>query len=156
MNILNKLERDSEKWIIFEQKIELKNFLKFNSISQYYRQLSNGRNIFLKKTNREFFKTNFSEGFYRFNIFNEKLHFILFLKPFQMSRKIRLIKELTVRLKKIFFSNVGVFNLQEISDTDRLLLSSKNGFNYYQKILSTYKVPNIKETRITEYGESIG
>jgi hypothetical protein len=124
-----------ENWFIVEVKMKLENFFtKFKSPSHYYRCLSQGNWHFLKMSNRLFFK-NFSNGMYRSVIDGEKVSLIFFLRVKNTVEKYRITKELTIRMKKLINSPIQVYSLEEMSETDRKLLSSKNGFNFYNRIL---------------------
>jgi hypothetical protein len=124
-----------ENWFIVEVKMKLENFFtKFKSPSHYYRCLSQGKWRFLKQSNRSFFR-NFSTGMYRSVIDREKVSLIFFLRVKNTVEKYRITKELTIRMKKLMYSPIQVYGLEEMSETDRKLLSSKNGFNLYKQIL---------------------
>ena len=54
---------------------------------------------------------------------------------FFVSKKINsTTKELTIGMKKLLNSPIQVYCINEMSETDRKLLSSKNGFNFYKQI----------------------
>lgn len=124
-----------ENWFIVEVKMKMENFFtKFKNPSHYYRCLSQGNWHFLKMSNRSFFK-GFSEGMYRSVIDEEKVVLVFFLRVKNTDEKYRITKELTIRMKKLINSPIQVYSLEEMSETDRKLLSSKNGFNFYNRIL---------------------
>jgi hypothetical protein len=124
-----------ENWFIVEVKMKLENFFtKFKSPSHYYRCLSQGNWHFLKLSNRSFFR-HFSDGMYRSVIDQEKVCLIFFLRVKTNSEKYRISKELSIRMKKLMNSPIRILDLREMSETDRKLLSSKNGFNFYNRIL---------------------
>jgi hypothetical protein len=124
-----------ENWFIIEVKMKLDNFFtKFKSPSHYYRCLSLGNWRFLKQSNRLFFR-GFSDGMYRSVIDGEKVSLIFFLRIKNTVEKFRIIKELTIRMKKLMNSPIQVYGLEEMGETDRKLLSSKYGFNFYNRIL---------------------
>jgi hypothetical protein len=124
-----------ENWFIVEVKMKLENFFtKFKNPSHYYRCLSQGNWHFLKMSNRLFFRS-FSDGMYRSVIDGEKVSLIIFLRVKNTVEKYRIAKELTIRMKKLINSPIQVYSLEEMSETDRKLLSSKNGFNFYNRIL---------------------
>jgi hypothetical protein len=72
---------------------------------------------------------------YRSVIDGEKVSLIFFLRVKNTVEKYRITKELTIRMKKLINSPIQVYSLEEMSETDRKLLSSKNGFNFYNRIL---------------------
>lgn len=124
-----------ENWFIVEVKMKLGNFFtKFKSPSHYYRCLSQGNWRFLKQSNRLFFR-GFSDGMYRSVIDGEKVSLIFFLRVKTNSEKYRISKELSIRMKKLMNSPIRILDLGEMSETDRRLLSSKNGVNFYNRIL---------------------
>ena len=124
-----------ENWFIVEVKMKLENFFtKFKSPSHYYRSLSQGNWLFLKMSNRLFFR-GFSNGMYRSVIDEEKVVLVFFLRIKNNSEKYRISKELSIRMKKLMNSPIYISDIREMSETDRKLLSSKSGINYYNRIL---------------------
>jgi len=124
-----------ENWFIVEVKMKMENFFtKFKNPSHYYRCLSQGNWRFLKQSNRLFFR-GFSDGMYRSVIDGEKVSLIFFLRVKNTVEKYRISKELSIRIKKLMNSPIRILDLREMSETDRKLLSSKNGFNFYNRIL---------------------
>jgi hypothetical protein len=124
-----------ENWFIVEVKMKLENFFtKFKNPSHYYRCLSQGNWHFLKLSNRLFFKS-FTDGMYRSVIDGEKVVLVFFLRIKNKERTNSTTKELTIRMKKLLNSPIQVYGVEEMSETDRKLLSSKNGFNFYNRIL---------------------
>lgn len=131
---MTSLEFD-DNWFIVEVKMKLENFfLKFKNPSHYYRCLSQGNWRFLKQSNRSFFR-HLSTGMYRSVIDGEKVSLIFFLRVKNTVEKYRISKELSIRMKKLMNSPIRILDLREMSETDRKLLSSKNGFNFYNRIL---------------------
>jgi hypothetical protein len=129
------IEYFDNNWFLVEVKMKLDNFfMKFKNPSHYYRCLSQGNWNFLKKSNRSFFRY-FSDGIYRSVIDQEKVCLIFFLRVKTNSEKYRISKELSIRMKKLMNSPIRILDLREMSETDRKLLSSKNGFNFYNRIL---------------------
>lgn len=128
-----------QDWIFLEIKINLNQFLiKFKSVSNFYRLLSNGNYFFNGKPNRVFFKTNFKNGFYRSSIIGDRIRLVFLLESEEDRINDRLILELKIRIKKLMYCDVSVDNLSGIDEVDRILLNSTNGMNFYQKILGTY------------------
>ena len=130
MNIFN----NDPNWFVFEITMRLETFLtRFKSVSEYYRQISNSKRMWNRKSNREFFK-NVNEGFYRSSIKDEQITITFFLNFYENLKKYSIISELRIRIKKIQMCTIDTLPLSEISDEDRLLLSSSNGISFYQKI----------------------
>jgi hypothetical protein len=131
---MTSLEFD-ENWFIVEVKMKIENFFfKFKNPSHYYRCLSQGNWRFLKQSNRSFFR-NFSTGMYRSVIDGEKVSLIFFLRVKNTVEKYRITKELSIRMKKLMNSPIRILDLREMSETDRKLLKTKNGINFYNRIL---------------------
>ncbi len=133
--------QNEEGWFFLDIRINLPYFIrKFGKVgvSGWYKLISNSNHIFLGETNRAFFKSNFSEGFYRHSIFNDEVNIVLFLKSKEVDNQERLIKELIIRIKKLLFVKIKVGSMNEIPIEDETLLKSTNGLRQYQKILETY------------------
>lgn len=130
---------NQENWIFLEIIINLTQFLvKFKSVSNFYRLLSNGNYFFNGKPNRVFFKTNFKNGFYRSSVIGERIKLVFLLETEDERINDLLILELKIRIKKLMYCDVSIDNLSGIDEVDRILLNSANGINFYQKILGTY------------------
>jgi hypothetical protein len=115
--------------------MKLENFFaKFKNPSHYYRCLSQGNWRFLKQSNRSFFR-HFSTGMYRSVVDGEKVSLIFFLRVKNTVEKHRITKELSIRMKKLMNSPIRIVDIREMSETDRKLCSSKNGMNFYNRIL---------------------
>jgi hypothetical protein len=126
-----------ENWFIVEVRMKLENFFtKFKSPSHYYRCLSQGNWHFLKLSNRLFFKS-FSDGMYRSVIDEEKVVLVFFLRVKNKERFNTTTKELTIRMKKLLNSPIQVYGVEQMTETDRKLLSSKNGVSCYNQILNS-------------------
>jgi hypothetical protein len=141
MTTYEKLQNDGQ-WFCFEIIYNLDSFLmKFGKIgvSGWYRLISNSPHLFLGKTNRQFFKQTFSEGFYRSTISNEQVKIVMFLRLNEASNKERIVRELVIRIKKLLFCRVNLFDIGNIPMEDKSLLSSSFGIQQYQKILESYK-----------------
>ena len=140
MKILDELMENND-WIMVEIKLKISTFTKqFNSsVSNFYRTLSNSPRVFMNTTYRSFFKKNFGEGFYRSSIQQNDVSIILFLKSKRITPLDKLTRELTLRIKKLVLVPVIISKPDCMSETDKQLLSSKDGLKNYQKILSTYQ-----------------
>jgi len=133
MNIFN----NDPNWLVFEITMRLETFLRrFKSVSEYYRQISNSKRMTNGKSNRIFFK-NITEGFYRSAIKDEQITITFFLSFRPNPKLFSMVTELRIRIKKIQMCRIDTLTLDEISNEDRLLLSSSNGVSFYQKIRKT-------------------
>jgi hypothetical protein len=133
MNTLN----DDPNWFVFEIRMRLETFLRrFKNVSEYYRQISNSKRVWNRKSNRDFFK-NINEGFYRTSINDEQITITFFLSFRPNPKLYSMVTELRIRIKKIQMCRIETLPLNEISNEDRLLLSSSNGISFYQKIKKT-------------------
>jgi hypothetical protein len=133
MNTLN----DDPNWFVFEIRMRLETFLRrFKNVSEYYRQISNSKRVWNRKSNRDFFK-NINEGFYRTSINDEQITITFFLSFRPNPKLYSMVTELRIRIKKIQMCRIDTLPLNEISNEDRLLLSSSNGISFYQKIKKT-------------------
>jgi hypothetical protein len=131
---MTSLEFD-DNWFIVEVKMKMENFFfKFKNPSHYYRCLSQGNWRFLKQSNRSFFR-HLSTGMYRSVIDGEKVSLIFFLRVKNTVEKYRISKELSIRMKKLINSPIRILDLREMSETDRILLKTNNGRNFYNRIL---------------------
>lgn len=138
--ILNKLHEE-QGWFFVEIKMSLQFFMRsFGKIgiSGYYRLLSNSQHTFLGRTNRQFFKTSFKEGFYRSSITNDEVKIVLVLKCDNSNNMERYKGELVIRIKKLLYANVEVGDIDDLPSEDKMLLSTKYGIQQYQRILETY------------------
>ena len=107
---------------------------KFKNPSHFYRCISQGNWRFLRQSNRSFF-CHFSDGMYRSAVDNEKVTLIFFLRVKNTIEKYRITKELSIRMKKLMNSPIQILDIREMSETDRKLLKTKNGFKFYNWIL---------------------
>jgi hypothetical protein len=139
MNLID-IQKD-DGWFYLIIQFNLNYFLKkFGEIgiSGWYRLVSNSQHSFLGLSNRDFFKSHFTEGFYRHSIYNDEVNIVMFLKSTETDNIERTIKELIIRIKKLLFARIKVGYMNEIPNEDQILLTSKNGIRHYQKILETY------------------
>jgi hypothetical protein len=138
--ILDQLQEE-QGWFFLQIKMSLKFFLtKFGKIgiSGYYRLLSNSQHLFLGRTNRQFFKSSFKEGFYRSSLTNDEVKIVMVLKCENLNNMERYKRELAIRVKKLLYANIEVGGLDELPPEDKMLLSSNYGIQQYQRILETY------------------
>ena len=125
--ILNKLHEE-QGWFFVEIKMSLQFFMRsFGKIgiSGYYRLLSNSQHTFFGRTNRQFFKTSFKEGFYRSSITNDEVKIVLVLKCDNSNNMERYKGELVIRIKKLLYANVEVGDIDDLPSEDKMLLSTK-------------------------------
>jgi hypothetical protein len=113
MNILDNLKDEEQDWLVLIQKIYIPTFLSLNLKCSLYRSITNSRRKFRNTTNREFFRSNFSEGFYRSTILNNQFQYTYFLKTKHNIDKHKILTELKLRMKKIVYSNIEILNLSE-------------------------------------------
>jgi hypothetical protein len=64
---------------------------------------------------------------------------VFFLKSTGINDLDKLTRELSLRIKKLVLIPVNISSTKSMSETDKILLSSKNGIKNYRKILSTYQ-----------------
>jgi hypothetical protein len=138
MNILENLKEEEQDWLIFKQKINIPTFLSLNLKCSLYRCITNSRRKFRNKTNREFFRSNFSEGFYRSTILDNQFQYTYFLKTKHSIDKNKILSELKLRMKKMVYSNIEILNLSELPTEDQQLLTNQIGLSQYQKVLESY------------------
>jgi hypothetical protein len=143
MNILDIIKSEEDNWIILFQKIKIQTYLSSNLNCSLYRTITNSRRKFRNTTNRDFFRNNFSNGFYRSIISNNEFQFLYFLKTKPKIEKKQILSETKLRMKKIVFSNIDTLETSQLPIEDQILLSDKNGFGYYQKVLESYS--NIRQ-----------
>ncbi len=116
-------EKFGDEWIVFEVKIKLRQFLiRFKSIANFYRLLSQGAYRLGGVSNRTFFKTAFSNGFYRYSIERENINFIFVLKTTSLDRIGDRILQFKVRTRKLINSAVISYPIEELCITERILL----------------------------------
>lgn len=128
-------------WFIFNVKMKISTFFnKFKSVSEYYRKISNSTSVLFGRTNREFFKV-VNEGFYRSSIEDNDITIIFFFRFSDLSRIFNLLRDLSLRIKKIQYCDVEVHSIDLIQLTDRNLLETSGGINFYQRIKGLYVNP---------------
>jgi hypothetical protein len=71
---------------------------------------------------------------YRSSVDNEKVHLVFFLRVKDKNRMSRISQELSIRMRKLMNSPVQVFGMEQMSETDKKLLSSVNGNRYYNSM----------------------
>ena len=124
-----------KNWFVIEVSFKLENFFfRFKSPSHFYRCLSQGNYRFLKESNRSFFKS-FSDGYYRSCIVNDKINLIFFLRVWDNKKMISTSRELSIRIKKLIYSPVKIYDISDMNSTDLKLWSSSNGINSFKRIL---------------------
>lgn len=132
----NNFITDDPSWFVFDVKIRLKQFLmRFKTISSYYRLLSQSEYSLSKVSNRSFFKNRFSHGWYRAVIDKEIIRFVFVLKVKKLDRKEQDIFQLIWRSKRLLNSPVLIYSLNELSNTDKILLMNNARVGGFKKIL---------------------
>ena len=132
----NNFITDDPSWFVFDVKIRLKQFLmRFKTISSYYRLLSQSEYSLGKVSNRSFFKNRFSHGWYRAVIDKEVIRFVFVLKVKKSDRKDQDIFQLIWRSKRLINSPVLIYSINELSNTDKILLMNNARVGGFKKIL---------------------
>ena len=123
-------------WFVMEVKIKLRNYLmRFRTLNKFYRLLSQSEYVTAGETNRKFFKSRFTHGWYRVIIDKEIVRFIFILKVKDMSRIEKDQFHLIWRTRKLINSPVLIYKPEELTTTDRILLTQLGGNMSYRKIL---------------------
>lgn len=123
-------------WFVMEVKIKLRNYLmRFRTLNKFYRLLSQSEYVTAGETNRKFFKSRFTHGWYRVIIDKEIVRFIFILKVKDMSRIEKDQFHLIWRTRKLINSPVLIYKPEELATTDRILLTQLGGNMSYRKIL---------------------
>ena len=125
-------------WFVMEVKIKLRNYLmRFRTLNKFYRLLSQSEYVTAGETNRKFFKSRFTHGWYRVIIDKEIVRFIFILKVKDVSRIEKDQFHLIWRTRKLINSPVLIYRPEELTTTDRILLTQLGGNMSYRKILGT-------------------
>lgn len=118
-------EKFSDEWIVFEVKIKLRQFLiRFKSIAYFYRLLSQGAYRLGGVSNRTFFKSAFSDGFYRYSIERDYVKFIFVLKTKSIDKIGENILQFKVRTRKLINCLVLSYPVYDLSIMDKILLET--------------------------------
>ncbi|MBM3456634.1 MAG: hypothetical protein FJX80_16115 [Bacteroidetes bacterium] len=127
-------------WFVMEVKIKLRNYLmRFRTLNKFYRLLSQSEYVTAGETNRKFFKSRFTHGWYRVIIDKEIVRFIFILKVKDLSRIEKDQFHLIWRTRKLINSPVLIYRPEELTTTDRILLTQLGGNMSYRKILGSRK-----------------
>ena len=125
-------------WFVMEVKIKLRNYLmRFRTLNKFYRLLSQSEYVTAGETNRKFFKSRFTHGWYRVIIDKEIVRFIFILKVKDVSRIEKDQFHLIWRTRKLINSPVLIYRPEELTTTDRILLTQLGGNMSYRKILGS-------------------
>lgn len=123
-------------WFVMEVKIKLRNYLmRFRTLNKFYRLLSQSEYVTAGETNRKFFKSRFTHGWYRVIIDKEIVRFIFILKVKDVNRIEKDQFQLIWRTRKLINSPVLIYKPEELASTDRILLTQLGGNMSYRKIL---------------------
>lgn len=123
-------------WFVFDVSMRLKPFLmRFKNIPSYYRMLSQSEYSLGRVSNRSFFNKRFSHGWYRAVIDKEVIRFVFVLKLKKMENKEQDIFQLIWRSKRLLNSPVLIYSLNELSNTDKMLLMNNARVGGFKKIL---------------------
>jgi hypothetical protein len=138
MNGLYKHIIQDKDWFVIQVDIRLSAFLvKFKSASQFYRLISKSQYRFLKESNHSFFKC-VEMGYYRMTINQGSVKVLFILKLKETNNKQYKIRELSIRIKRLIFCRVKIYDPCDLDETDKELLSHKDGVNLFQKIKKSY------------------
>lgn len=125
-------------WFVMEIKIKLRNYLmRFRTLNKFYRLLSQSEYVTAGETNRKFFKSKFTHGWYRVIIDKEVIRFIFILKVKDLDRIHKDQLSLVLRTRKLINSPVLIYRPEEMTTTDRILLTQLGGNMSYRKILGS-------------------
>lgn len=125
-------------WFVMEIKIKLRNYLmRFRTLNKFYRLLSQSEYVTAGETNRKFFKSRFTHGWYRVIIDKEVIRFIFILKVKDLDRIHKDQLSLVLRTRKLINSPVLIYRPEEMTTTDRILLTQLGGNMSYRKILGS-------------------
>lgn len=128
-------------WFVMEVKIKLRNYLmRFRTLNKFYRLLSQSEYVTAGETNRKFFMSRFTHGWYRVIIDKEIVRFIFILKVKDINRIEKDKFHLIWRTRKLINSPVLIYRPSELTTTDRILLSQLGGNMSYRKILGNRTV----------------
>jgi hypothetical protein len=123
-------------WFVMEVKIKLRNYLmRFRTLNKFYRLLSQSEYVTAGETNRKFFKSRFTHGWYRVIIDKEIVRFIFILKVKDVNQIEKDQFHLIWRTRKLINSPVLIYRPEELTTTDRILLTQLGGNMSYRKIL---------------------
>jgi len=131
---IKNIKNNKENWTMVKFKIPLTLYLKKfkGKLGGFHRILSNGRNLLMGKTNREFWK-NFKQGYYRTYFGTNHIHFIYFICLDEV-KQVRLFQELSIRIRKIINIKVEVLPYEFIDEVDLLLITLPYGLSNFKKI----------------------
>jgi hypothetical protein len=131
------LDSQEVTWIVVTFRIPLPFVLKRfkGDIRSFHRLLSNGQNCFNGVTNRSFWK-KIKDGFYRYSLSHHFAEFVYFLQV-EKEKQNRTIKELEIRIRKIYNTRVDIREKDHMDEVDRLMLSLPKGFSNYKRVKLT-------------------
>jgi hypothetical protein len=92
-----------------------------------------------KVSNRSFFNDRFSHGWYRMVIDKELIRFIFILKVKTLERKEQDIFQLIWRSKRLMNSKIIIYSINELSNTDKILLLNNARVGGFKRILGNRK-----------------
>jgi hypothetical protein len=131
------LDSQEVTWVVVSFRIPLTFVLKRfkGDIRSFHRLLSNGQNCFNGVTNRSFWK-KIKDGFYRYSLSHHFAEFVYFLQV-EKEKQNRTIKELEIRIRKIYNTRVDIREKDHMDEVDRLMLSLPKGFSNYKRVKLT-------------------
>lgn len=139
MYVVDNLINDPH-WFIVNVRMRLTTFLpRFKSVSEYYRRICHSKSRVLGKTNRDFFQ-KIEEGFYRSETKEDEIYIFFYFRFKELKNIYKDLKELSIRIKKVQFCYVVINEIWRMTLTDKILLETKGGFNFFQKIRKSYSL----------------
>ena len=128
------LDSEEVTWVVVSFRIPIQFVLKRfkGDIRSFHRILSNGQNCFNGVSNRSFWK-KIKDGFYRYSLTNHFAEFVYFLQ-IEKEKQNRTIKELEIRIRKIYNTRVEIKEKELMDEVDRLMLSLPKGFSNYKTV----------------------
>lgn len=139
MYVIDNLINDPH-WFIVNVRMRLTTFLsRFKSVSEYYRRICYSKSRVLGKTNRDFFQ-KIEEGFYRSETKEDEIYISFYFRFKELKNIYKDLKELSIRIKKVQFCYVVINEIWRMTLTDKILLETKGGFNFFQKIRKSYSL----------------
>jgi hypothetical protein len=141
------LDSEEVTWVVVSFRIPSQFVLKRfkGDIRSFHRILSNGQNCFNGVSNRSFWK-KIKDGFYRYSLSHHFADFVYFLQV-EKEKQNRTIKELEIRIRKIYNTKVEIKEKELMDEVDRLMLSLPKGFSNYKRVKLKSQKKQKKEGR---------
>jgi hypothetical protein len=133
MNFYNQMKMEKDDWVIVNFKVPIKFFVKSlkGNIQLFHRKLTNSQSKIKGTSNRNFWKY-IKVGLYRYFFTPSDVHFVYLLR-FVDFKKQR-IRELQVRISKIFAVKINVSPFEMMDEVDVMMLNLPQGIKSYKRI----------------------